>query len=115
MDTARNLAMHLPRWRLGALLVALLCIVSLTRAHAQDGEFSPLAMNGTNGISGDDVRALAWAGSDLYIGGTFTTAGGIAANYVVQWNGTTFSPLVMNGVSGVDSFVNSLAWTGSEL
>ena len=32
-------------------------------------------------------------GSNLYAGGEFTTAGGIAANYIAQWNGSSWLPL----------------------
>lgn len=34
------------------------------------------------------VRALATSGTILYAGGDFTTAGGVSANYVAQWNGS---------------------------
>ena len=44
--------------------------------------------------------ALAVSGSDLYAGGRFTTAGGIAANRIAKWNGSSWSALGsgMNGV-----------------
>src|SRR5207253_2342845 len=41
-------------------------------------------------------------GSDLYVGGTFTSAGGLPANNVAKWNGTTWSALG----SGVFGFAN---------
>ena len=37
--------------------------------------------------------ALAVSGSTLYAGGDFTTAGGNAANYIAQWNGSSWSAL----------------------
>ena len=37
------------------------------------------------------VHALAVSGSTLYAGGNFTTAGGNAANYIAQWNGSSWS------------------------
>ena len=40
------------------------------------------------------VSALAVSGSTLYAGGNFTTAGGSAANYIAQWNGSSWSALV---------------------
>ena len=38
------------------------------------------------------VSALAVSGSTLYAGGNFTTAGGSAANYIAQWNGSLVGP-----------------------
>jgi hypothetical protein len=37
------------------------------------------------------VYALAVSGGTLYAGGYFTTAGGSAANYIAQWNGSSWS------------------------
>src|SRR5437773_6019989 len=34
------------------------------------------------------VAALAVSGSDVYVGGTFTTAGGASANYMARWDGS---------------------------
>jgi hypothetical protein len=39
------------------------------------------------------VHALAMVGTDLYAGGVFTTAGGVAAKGVARWNGQSWSPL----------------------
>jgi hypothetical protein len=45
------------------------------------------------------VVGLALNGSDLYVGGTFTNAGGVTVSNVAKWNGTTWSALGtgMNG------------------
>lgn len=61
-------------------------------------------MNGT-------VYALAWDGNNLYAGGDFTTAGGVAASKIAKWNGSTWSALG----SGTNATVFSLAWDGSNL
>jgi hypothetical protein len=58
-----------------------------------------------------EVGALAVSGSTLYAGGSFTTAGGSAANNIAQWNGTNWSALG----SGINIYVNALAVSGSTL
>ena len=55
--------------------------------------------------------ALAVSGSTLYAGGNFTTAGGNAANYIAQWNGSSWSALG----SGMNGAVYALAVSGSTL
>ena len=50
-------------------------------------------------------------GTDLYAGGWFTTAGGVSANRIAKWNGTTWSSLG----SGMNSDVFSLAVMGTDL
>jgi hypothetical protein len=71
-----------------------------------DANWSSLA-SGMNG----SVRALAVSGTNLYAGGSFTLAGGVPANYVAKWNGSTWSPLG----SGVNSAVRALAVSGTNL
>jgi hypothetical protein len=57
------------------------------------------------------VDALQVIGSDLYVGGYFTSAGGVPANYIARWNGTSWSALG----SGMDLWVNALAVIGTDL
>jgi hypothetical protein len=57
------------------------------------------------------VTALAVSGSDLYASGSFTNAGGIAANYIAKWNGTSWNALG----SGMNGTVWTLAVSSSEL
>ena len=59
----------------------------------------------------DRVYALSISGSDVYVGGYFTTADDVIVNHVAKWNGTSWSSLG-NGIAGR---VYSLAVSGSTL
>src|SRR5205823_4896576 len=39
------------------------------------------------------VYAIAISGSDVYAGGSFTTAGGVPANHIARWDGSAWSAL----------------------
>ena len=68
--------------------------------------------NGT-GVN-SPVFALLVSGTDLYVGGSFFTAGGIPANGVAKWDGTNWSA-VGSGVAGSIATVNALALSGGLL
>jgi len=73
----------------------------IVRYNKQTGAWSSLG-TGMNG----NVWALTLApDGTLFAGGSFTLAGGVAANYVASWNGAAWSPL---GV-GTNHFVFALA------
>ena len=57
------------------------------------------------------VDALAVSGTTLYAGGDFTTAGGVAANYIAKWNGSAWSALG----AGMNNDVYALAVSGTTL
>lgn len=57
------------------------------------------------------VSALAAAGTELYAGGRFTTAGGLPATNIAKWNGSAWSGLG----TGVNGDVVALAFSGSDL
>ena len=64
-----------------------------------------------DGINGN-VFALAVSGSDVYVGGAFTSAGGVAGTaYVAKWNGSAWSALGR----GANSDVRALAVSGSDV
>ncbi len=86
------------------------------------GEFSTAGGVGAKGIATWDGSAWSWLGSGmrfgvypgfvyalavydnkLIAGGWFTTAGGVGANYVAAWDGSTWSPLG-SGLSGLSSY-----------
>lgn len=50
---------------------------------------------GTNG----EVLAMVWARGNLYIGGSFTAVGGVAARNVARWDGRTWHA-VGSGLNG---------------
>src|SRR5437764_12001412 len=51
------------------------------------------------------VLSLAVSGNDLYAGGGFTTAGGIAATNIAKWDGTSWSALGSGMGNQVDALV----------
>jgi hypothetical protein len=71
--------------------------------------WSGLGSGLVSGPNGDPtVSALAAAGSYLYVGGCFTNAGGVPANYIARWNGTSWSALG----AGMNNNVYALAISG---
>jgi hypothetical protein len=58
------------------------------------------------------VSALVMSRGDLYVGGTFSTAGGIATLNVAKWNGSSWSALSLGRTGDV---VSALAVSGSDL
>jgi hypothetical protein len=69
-----------------------------------------------SGLGGDPLRqkfvnAMAITGSNVYVGGFFTNAGGSRANWIAKWNGSSWSALA----SGMNSNVSALAISGNDL
>ena len=60
------------------------------------------------------VNALAVIGPNLYAGGYFNSAGGVAVSSIAQWDGTNWSSMD-SGMGGADPSVNALAVSGSTL
>ena len=50
-------------------------------------------------------------GTDIYVGGAFTTAGGSSANRIAKWDGSSWSALG----SGVDNVARTLVISGTDL
>ncbi len=62
---------------------------------------------------GNSVSAIAVSGSDVYVGGNFTTAGGISANYIAKWNTSTSAWSAL--ATGMNGQVNAIAVSGSNV
>ena len=71
-------------------------------ARWNGGAWSALGTGAANGVSGGAVLALAAAStSELYVGGAFNQAGGVAANRIARWDGTAWTALGAGGANGV--------------
>jgi hypothetical protein len=84
--------------------------VGLLNANSQGGVFlnsAPLASY--HDTSRDKI--LDYLATNLYAGGSFTTAGGLTANYIAKWDGSSWTALG----SGMDNVVAALAVSGSDL
>jgi hypothetical protein len=85
--------------------------------------WSPLGSPSQNGVN-NSVFALSMAGTDLYVGGNFTTASdstqlNISTNRIARWSTTsnTWSPLGSPAQNGMNlgGQVNALALVGTDL
>jgi len=87
---------------------------NIAKWSVSESAWSPLG----SGLSGGGLRGLVFtlavSGSSLYVGGTFTTAGGSPAYQMAKWNGSAWSSefgLALQGsvravaVSGTDLFI----------
>ncbi|WP_223827677.1 T9SS type A sorting domain-containing protein [Hymenobacter armeniacus] len=70
--------------------------------------WSALGTSLSNGVSGliPEIDAMAVVGTDLYVGGSFTAAGGVSANRIAKWNGSTWSALG----TGIGTLNNGGVW-----
>ncbi len=73
---------------------------------------------GPTTLNGKDIFAFALFDDDgpgpepeaLYVGGSFTIAGGTVANNIAKWNGQSWEPLIDGtGVNGVDQAVHAIS------
>lgn len=69
-----------------------------------DNRFGPMGIN-------DKVWAIAVSGSAVYVGGCFSHAGGVPANYIARWDGSSWSALG----SGLNGYVSAIAVSGSNV
>jgi hypothetical protein len=86
---------------------------NVARFNTQTNTWSSLGTGSSNGVNGR-VNALAVVGNEVYVGGNFTSAGGVSANYVARFNTqtNTWSTLGTGSSNGVNNYVNALAVVG---
>jgi hypothetical protein len=71
-------------------------------------------VGGVGAINGF-VNTIAISGTDVYVGGNFTSAGSVSgADYIARWNGTTWSGL-LSGTFGISNTVNTIAISGTDV
>lgn len=76
-------------------------------------KWSALGSGTSNGVGGL-VKAIACdASGNVYVGGSFTTAGTATANYIAKWNGSSWSALGTGSGNGLNLDANTLAFDAS--
>ncbi len=90
--------------------------VAANRIAKWDGSaWSALGSGLSSGVFGAEVAVLLADGSNLFAGGRFTSAGGVAVNQIAQWNGSSWSALGTGISGGFIPVVRALAMIGGEL
>jgi len=84
--------------------VILATLMSIQNSYSQRWSGLSTGMN-------DWVHALTVYNGDLIVGGQFTSAGGVPANYIARWNGSSWSPLG----TGTNAEVDALTVFNGEL
>ncbi len=91
--------------------------VAVNNIFAINSNLTVSALGGGVGVGANlkgffgNVESLLVSGTDLYVGGAFTNAGGVAANNIAVWNGTSWSALA----GGVGGNVGAMALIGTNL
>jgi trimeric autotransporter adhesin len=85
-------------------------------ARWDGSQWHTLESGNQNGVGGiyipPTVRALTVSGNDVYVGGSFTSAGGMTTSYIARWDGAGWSSLGSGAQNGVSSHVNALVASG---
>lgn len=73
-----------------------------------DDRFNTLGTDGT-------VLALAFDGEELYVGGSFTTVGSVAANNIAKWDGSNWTAIGSASENGVNGTVLAIRIIGADV
>ncbi|MFD2720828.1 hypothetical protein ACFST9_19055 [Hymenobacter monticola] len=75
--------------------------------------WNSLGSGSANGLNGEVSALVVGSNGDVYVGGSFTQAGGLPANYIARWNGSAWSSVGAGPSNGVNYFVRALAVAGN--
>ena len=89
----------------------LVCLVATLFFGLNSSPLKAQSWSDVGGGVGDFVNAMTVYNGELIVGGRFTNAGGVPANYIAAWNGTSWHALG----SGTDGWVNALTVYNGEL
>jgi trimeric autotransporter adhesin len=90
--------------------------VTANRIAMWDGAtWSSLGTGTANGLGNGTVNAILVDGSDVYVGGTFTNAGGAPAKAIAKWNGSSWSALGTGMIGSSTASIRSMAKIGTYL
>ncbi len=88
-------------------------IITVNHIAMWDGYYWHNLGSGVN--ASGTVNAIAVAGNNVYIGGTFTSAGGVTANRIAVWNGVNWASLGTGSANGLNGTVYAIAVNGSDV
>src|SRR6185503_7104233 len=112
-----NKGIHMKRlFNIFSLSLMLAVVLSTVRIPTSTAYAAPLLTPNTWNALGSGLNGLVYAiavdGTDIYVGGQFTDAGGNAnADRIAKWNGTSWSALG----SGLNGVVYSIAVRGTDI
>lgn len=108
-DLVSAVAVHGPDTYVGGRFLQAGGVAAHYVAKWNGSAWSPLGTGAAEGVNNSVDALVVASNGDVYVGGYFTQAGGVAANYVAKWNGTSWSPVG----AGTNSPVFALATAGT--
>jgi hypothetical protein len=70
--------------------------------------WQPLGTGFNAGVTGGTINSMMEYNGQLYVAGTFSSAGGVSVNSIARWNGSTWSAVssgVTGGVNGIRDMI----------
>jgi cysteine-rich repeat protein len=90
--------------------------VSTERVAKWDGSsWSALGLGVGTGGANENVSGIAVSGSDVYVGGQFSEAGGATARHIAKWDGSSWSSMGGGVGGGSAEGVLTVAVSGSDV
>ena len=78
-------------------------------------EWSALISNNLNGFASGQAQAMQFVENDLYLAGTFGSAGGVTLRNVARWDGSQWNSIGLGAENGTDGFLQALAVSNGEI